>query len=125
MEIKKEPYLDKVEFVSLLGMMATAIENKKKNKQVIKDIDAYLKKLIIKSNLDKEQLITKWIQVNKKEHFERLQVKTIKDYFSTLPLVLTSSIEYINKFNDYLYLIAQLSILTDWYLYKKINLDME
>lgn len=123
MEQRKEHYLDKVSFINLLEYLIPIVENKKRTKKDIILLNEQLNKIIETNNLDKQQLISKWISINSEQHFNQLKVTNLKDYFSKLGFVFKSSAMYMNKTNDPLYLLAQLSILTDWYLYRKINLN--
>ena len=78
--------------------------------------------LISNYNLDKSNLITKWIEINGKDAFSILQVTDVVSYFKVLNIVLLRSIEYLSARNDPLYLLAQLSIMSDWYSYKSLDI---
>lgn len=123
MEQKEKVCLDKLKLVKLLGVICAAVESNKKVKANIVEIDKTLSDLISSSNLDKEKLVTKWVQVSGKEALDNLLVTTVKKYYEKLSIVLQSGAIYLNKTGDPLYLIAELVILTDWYLYSKINLQ--
>lgn len=125
MEPKEKVSLDRVKFVKLLEKIGVAVENKIKTKDSIKNIDKALTNLIQGSNLDKRQLVTKWVQLSGKDAYENLHTKNIKQYYEKLAKVLQSGAIYLNKTGDPLYLLAELVILTDWYLYRKINLQGE
>lgn len=123
MEQKEKVCLDKLKLVKLLEVICVAVESNKKVKANIVEIDKTLSDLISSSNLDKEKLVTKWVQVSGKEALDNLLVTTVKKYYEKLSIVLQSGAIYLNKTGDPLYLIAELVILTDWYLYSKINLQ--
>lgn len=123
MEQKEKVCLDKLKLVKLLEVIGVAVESDKKIKANIVEIDKTLGDLISSSNLDKEKLVTKWVQVSGKEALDNLLVTTVKKYYEKLSVVLQSGAIYLNKTGDPLYLIAELVILTDWYLYGKINLQ--
>ncbi len=123
MEQKEKVCLDKLKLVKLLEVICAAVESNKKVKANIVEIDKTLSDLISSSNLDKEKLVTKWVQVSGKEALDNLLVTTVKKYYEKLSIVLQSGAIYLNKTGDPLYLIAELVILTDWYLYSKINLQ--
>ena len=120
---QKGHYLDKLSLVKLLEVMAVAVESKKKLKKNIYPIEESLNEFLKESKLSKKQLIEKWIQIAGKEAYENLCVNTVKEYYKKLAIVLQSGAIYLNKTKDPLYLIAELSILTDWYLYGKISLE--
>lgn len=121
MEQKRNLCLDKNLLISLLEVLEPIIENKKRNKKDIIRINEKLNEIY--KVINKEQLITKFIQIVGQETFDLLKVTTVKSYFETLPKVLKSSSIYINETGDYLYLVVQLTIITDWYLYKSICLN--
>lgn len=78
--------------------------------------------LIISLGLNKKQLITKWIEVNGEDAFKVLKVETSELYFKVLNIILLSSIEYLNSRNDPLYFIAELSIMSDWYSFRALDI---
>lgn len=78
--------------------------------------------LISYYNLNKSNLITKWIEINGNDAFKILQVTDVDSYFKVLNVVLMSSIEYLSVRNDPLYLLAQLSIMSDWYSYNSLDI---
>ena len=121
MEQEKNHYLDKKLFVSLLEILEPIIENKDRSKEDIKLINNKLNEFYLE--IDKKQLITKYIQIVGEDIFNKLKVSSLESFFEILPGVLKASSLYINKTNDYLYLIAQLTIMTDWFLYKSIDIN--
>lgn len=123
MEQKEKVCLDKLKLVKLLEAIGSAVENKKKTKKNILDIEKALDDLITCGNINKEQLITKWIQISGEQAYNNLLVTNIRKYFEKLSVVLQGGAIYLNKTGDPLYLVAELVILTDWYLYRKINLQ--
>jgi hypothetical protein len=118
-------YLDKITIIYLLTQLQSIIEDKEKNESSIIEIDKTITSIIQNSKLDKERLVTRWIQINGEDPFKKLQVNTVEEYFKILPIIFKSSATYLEQTNDYLYLIAGLSIATDWFLYQGINLGNE
>lgn len=118
--MEKENSLDNL-VSSLLSFLEKMIYNK--DRDSIISIDNKLNKIF--KIIDKEQLITKFVQINGEDVFDRLKVNDLESYYKILPLIIKSGYSYIKETEDYLFLIAQLSIATDWYLYNKINLIIE
>ena len=118
--MEKENSLDNL-VSSLLSFLEKMIYNK--DRDSIVSIDNKLNKIF--KIIDKEQLITKFVQINGEDVFDRLKVNDLESYYKILPLIIKSGYSYIKETGDYLFLIAQLSIATDWYLYNKINLIIE
>lgn len=121
MEQKRNLCLDKALFISLLEVLEPIIENKDRSEKDINNINDKLNDIY--KVIDKKQLVTKFIQIIGQETFDQLKVNSIESYFNILPKVLKSSSLYINKTGDYLYLVVQLTIITDWFLYNSINID--
>lgn len=119
---KPSVYLDKTLVVSLLEELLSFIESEEKNIGLVQHLNTKLNSIFQESGLDKQLLITRWIQISGQEAFDRLKVDTLDKYLKVLPLILKTSAIYLNKTNDYLYLLAELSIATDWVLYQIIDL---
>ena len=88
----------------------------------IETIRILVDNIILDLGLDKSQLITKWVSIHGESAFKVLQVVDSETYFKVVSIILSSSLEYISKFNDPLYLIAQLSIISDWYSFGALNI---
>lgn len=117
--------LDKIAVIQLITQLHDVIISGNRDESSIIDIDKTLSSIIQDSNLNKEQLVTRWIQINGEDPFKKLQVSTVDEYFKVLPIIFKSSAEYLSGTNDYLYLIAELVIATDWFLYQGIDLGNE
>ena len=120
---KRKVCLDNLKLVELLESIAVAVESEKKLKKNIYPIEKAINDFIKSSNLDKQQLVSKWVQVVGSKMYEQLLVKTTSKYYEKLALVLQSGAIYLNKTFDPLYLVAGLTVLTDCFLYGKINLQ--
>lgn len=117
--------LDKSLVVSLLEKLLSLTEEKNRDEAHVKDLETCLNDIIKISHLDKEQLVSKWVQISGEDAFNRLKVSSIDEYFKTLPVIFKAASEYLNKTNDYLYMIAELVIATDWAIYQSINMDIQ
>lgn len=117
--------LDKEQVVSLLEDLLVLVESKSKDGQSIINLSNKLDLIYNTNHIDKERLISKWIQISGEDAFKRLQVTNIEEYFKVLPAIFKSASMYLNKTGDYLYLLAELSIATDWYQYQSINLGTD
>lgn len=117
--------LDKSLVVSLLEKLLSLTEEKNRDEAHVKDLESCLNNIIKISHLDKEQLVSKWVQISGEDAFNRLKVSSIDEYFKTLPVIFKAASEYLNKTNDYLYMIAELVIATDWAIYQSINMDIQ
>lgn len=117
--------LDKSLVVSLLEKLLSLTEEKNRDEVHVKDLETCLNDIIKISHLDKEQLVSKWVQISGEDAFNRLKVSSIDEYFKTLPVIFKAASEYLNKTNDYLYMIAELVIATDWAIYQSINMDIQ
>lgn len=92
------------------------------NEEDIDSIRVRVNSLISDLGLDKSQLLTKWIEVNGEVPFKVLQVTTVDEFFKILSVVLLSSVQYLSTLNDPLYLIAQISIISDWYKFQALDI---
>lgn len=108
------------DFLLFLDDITPLLSNNKEND--IDEIRIKTDKFINKLGLNKKQLVTKWIEIHGESTLKVLQVSDAVTYFKTLNLVLSSSLEYISNYNDPLYLLAQLSIMSDWYSFKALNI---
>lgn len=118
---KEELYLASMKEVSIFLEEITPLLLDKKEEN-IDFIRIRVNTLISDLELDKSQLLTKWIEVNGETPFKVLQVTTVEEYFKVLSVVLLSSIQYISVLNDPLYLIAQISIISDWYKFQALDI---
>lgn len=115
-------YLDKKLLVLLIEKLSLFLDSNNRNEAHVKDLETTLNAIIKTNNLDKGQLVSKWVQISGEEAFEHLKSKDLDEYFKIMPLIFKSSSEYLNKTNDYLYMVAELVIATDWVLYQSINM---
>lgn len=116
--------LDKSLVVSLLEKLLSLTEEKNRDETHVKDLESCLNNIIKISHLDKEQLVSKWVQISGEDAFNRLKAPNLDEYFRTLPVIFKAASEYLNKTNDYLYMIAELVIATDWVIYQSINMNI-
>lgn len=116
--------LDKNLVVSLLEKLLSLTVESNRDESHVKDLEKQLNNIIKENKLNKEQLVSKWIQISGEDTFNHLKTTNLDDYFKLLPAIFKSSAEYLNKTNDYLYMIAELVIATDWVLYQSINMDI-
>lgn len=116
--------LDRKLVVSLLEKLLSLTEESNRDQDHVKDLESQLNLIIKNNNLDKEQLVTRWVQISGKDIFDHLKPTTLDEYFKILPVIFKSSSEYLNKTGDYLYMVAELVIATDWVLYQSINMDI-
>lgn len=92
------------------------------NEEDINSIRERVDDLLESLGVDKKQLVTNWIKINGEEPFKCLQVTTCDEYFRAFNIILLSSLQYLDHINDPLYLLVQISILSDWYCYKCLNI---
>lgn len=91
----------------------------------LRQLEFLLNDLYKSNNIDKERLISKFIQINGETAFKFLQVESVDQFIKKLPTIIRAASAYIMKTNDSLYFFAELSVAIDWVLYKSINLGTD
>lgn len=92
------------------------------DKDYLYELSTLIDQFYLDNKINKETLISKWIQINGEIVFKCLQSDSIETFIKVLPTIIKSALEYMSKYNDILYLFAELSISIDWTLYEAINL---
>lgn len=114
-----ESYLDKDLILSLLSKIENIDLIETDLNKYLKDIEENLNPIF--KIINKQQLIEKFVQFNPNIYKE---LSTEKDIRKALSLILKSVIIYMKDYNDPLYIIAEISIIIDFLLYSKINLNL-
>ena len=120
MNVENALCLDRESLNTLFSTLTKLITDK--DEAIVQEIEKILNQIFELGRIDKQRLITRWIQVVGKDTFELCKSTNFSDFLEKLKVIIKDANEYLKSTGDCTYLLAAVSIAIDWYLYQSIDL---